>query len=250
MSRNALALAIAFLWVASPSFAQSGLEQRVERLEQQLDGSALMSLMNQAETLRGEVTTLRGEIEQLQRQISDLKSQQREIYLDLDDRLLKMEAGSVSEDTTTHQSMTSDPTASEEAGRQDAEPSLSEDTTVRSDYDSAFAALRQGDYDAAVAAFEEFLTDHPDSELTANARYWLGESHYVVRQFDQALAHFQAVMDDYPESNKRPDALLKIGYVYYEQGQLDTAREALEQVIAEFPDATAANLANQRLDQM
>jgi hypothetical protein len=87
-----LGLTLGVALAATPSMAQSSLEQRVERMEERLNGSALMGLMNQADTLRSEVTTLRGEIEVLQRQIDDLRDQQRQIYLDLDERLLSLEA--------------------------------------------------------------------------------------------------------------------------------------------------------------
>ena len=255
-----LALSVVAL-AATPSMAQSSLEQRVERMEERLNGSALMGLMNQADTLRSEVTTLRGEIEVLQRQIDDLRDQQRQIYLDLDERLLSLEANpgngdAISSETTdaeTNQSANdSDGTASDGRGSAASAGNQAGDerAAIQAAYQAAFDELRQGEYAAATSAFEQFLADHPDTDLAANARYWLGESHYVVRAFDDALTHFQAVMDNHPESNKRPDALLKIGFVHFEQGRLEAARDALEQVINDYPDTTAANLATQRLDQI
>jgi len=256
-----LGLTLGVALAATPSMAQSSLEQRVERIEERLNGSALMGLMNQADTLRSEVTTLRGEIEVLQRQIDDLRDQQRQIYLDLDERLLSLEANpgngdAISSETTdaeTNQSTDdSDGTASDggDSAASAGDQTGDEGTAVRAAYQAAFDELRQGEYAAATSAFEQFLADHPDADLAANARYWLGESYYVVRAFSDALTHFQAVMDNHPESNKRPDALLKIGFVHFEQGRLEAARDALEQVINDYPNTTAANLATQRLDQL
>ena len=242
------ALVTSLALMTTPALAQSDLEQRVERIEQRLNGSALMGLMNQAETLRGEVTTLRGEIEVLQRQIDDLRDQQRQIYLDLDERLLGLEANP-SADTGISQDSTPEVDASSAAG-ETASTGGSAQNDSQAAYDAAFSTLREGDYAAAASAFEQFLTDYPNAELAANARYWLGESYYVVRSFSQALTHFQAVIDNHPDSNKRPDALLKIGFVHFEQGRNDAARSALERVVDEHPDSTAANLASQRLDQL
>ena len=47
-------------------------------------------------------------------------------------------------------------------------------------YDAAFAALKGGDYDKAIATFREVVTNYPDSALASNAQYWLGESYYVT----------------------------------------------------------------------
>jgi len=257
---NVYALAISLALMTTPALAQSDLEQRVERIEQRLNGSALMGLMNQAETLRGEVTTLRGEIEVLQRQIDDLRDQQRQIYLDLDERLLGLEANPTdgtspdSLPTTGTSNDTEDLTNSTESSVGDLSDTATAPEQPQGDsqaaYNQAFDTLREGDYASSASAFEQFLTDYPNAELAANARYWLGESYYVVRSFSQALTHFQAVIDNHPDSNKRPDALLKIGFVHFEQGRLDAARSALQQVISDYPDTTAANLAGQRLDQL
>ncbi|NLG76546.1 MAG: tol-pal system protein YbgF, partial [Xanthomonadaceae bacterium] len=102
----------------------------------------------------------------------------------------------------------------------------------------------------AVRGFSQFLTTFPDSPLADNAQYWLGESHYVTRQFSEALRHFQAVVDKYPDSRKIPDALLKIGYCNYELKNYPAARSALGQVVSRFGDTTAARLAAQRLTKM
>ncbi len=258
--------AISLGLAAMPIAAQSNLEQRITRIEQRLEGSALMGLMNQAETLRSEVTTLRGEIEMLQRQIDNLRDQQRQLYLDTDSRLQSLEQSGVRGDAATPDSeptMGGEMAATTENG--DVASSMDEDPAgdsageatagaseeqIQAAYDAAFQTLRAGRYAEAAGDFEQFLLDYPEAPLAANARYWLGESYYVVRDFNNALEHFERVIANHPASNKRPDALLKIGFVHFEQGRMDQARTALEQVIAEFPDSTAANLARQRLDQI
>ncbi len=118
------------------------------------------------------------------------------------------------------------------------------------EYQSAFDTLSAGRYQEAAQAFRNFLDRHPRGEYADNARYWLGETHYVVREFDQALDQFNRVLNDYPNSAKRPDALLKIGYIHYENGQLGQARQSLRKVVDQYPDSSAASLARQRLEQI
>ena len=238
--RTAVAATAALGLAATTAFAQSDLERRVDRLEQRLEGSALMSLMNEADALRSEVTALRGEIEVLERELEDIRGQQRSLYLDLDERLQALESGASAPAEGSDNEL-SEPEIEDQNVDEDA---------IRSAYDEAFGELRNGNYDAAADQFEAFLETYADADLAANARYWLGESYYVQRDFETALAEFQQVLDEHPDSNKRPDAMLKIGYVRLEQGERDRAEEALEAVVEEHPDTTAANLAQQRLDQL
>ena len=268
---NALGMAVligigSVLTVSPQTGLAQSLERRVDRLEDRVSGSAMMRMMNQNETLQREITTLRGEIERLQRQIDDIRDQQRQLYLDLDGRLQALERadsesgtdggdsddGSGGDDTE----MASDAElagdddlpveSSDEAANDAAE---ADSTAAREAYQSAFSELQAGRYDAAVEAFRQFLDDHPDAELAANARYWLGESHYVVRDFDAAMTAFKKVVNDHADSRKHPDALLKIGYVHLEQDRDEQGRETLQQVIEAFPDSTAARLARTRLEE-
>lgn len=121
---------------------------------------------------------------------------------------------------------------------------------VRADYDRAFNLLRAAQYDKAIDAFQHFLQENPDSPLSDNAQYWLGEADYVTRRFPAALEEFQKVVSKYPDSSKVPDAKLKIGFTHYELSQWNDARKALNEVIAQYPDTSAAKLAQNRLQKM
>lgn len=136
------------------------------------------------------------------------------------------------------------------APQEPAAPPLQDPRSEAEQYRAAFETLRAGNYDDAADQFQAFLRRFPEGEFSANARYWLGESYYVVREFDTALMHFQRVLEDYPESAKAGDALLKIGFVQFELGQLNQARETLRRVVNEYPGTTAASLASQRLERI
>jgi tol-pal system protein YbgF len=117
-------------------------------------------------------------------------------------------------------------------------------------YGDSFAALKAGRYDEAVRGFQLYLTKYPEGPRADNAAYWLGESHYVAKDFEAAQSAFQSVLDKYPDSRKRPDALLKIGYCQYEVKAYTHARTTLEQVVEEFPGTEAARLAQARVTKM
>src|SRR5690606_6751951 len=105
-------------------------------------------------------------------------------------------------------------------------------------------------YPEATAAFKQFIATFPNSTLSDNAWYWLGESYYVARQYGEALKSFRTVVDKYPTSRKMPDALLKIGYCNYELKNWAEARNALNRVVQQYADTTAARLASQRIAKM
>ena len=81
----------------------------------------------------------------------------------------------------------------------------------RANYQAAFDLLKDGKYPEAISGFKQFLTTFPNSALADNAQYWLGEAHYVTKQYPDALRDFRTVLEKYPDSRKIPDALLKIG---------------------------------------
>lgn len=117
-------------------------------------------------------------------------------------------------------------------------------------YKSAFALLKSGNYDDAIAAFNDYLVAYPGSEYADNAQYWLGEAYYVNRQFEAAIGEYERLIQAYPQSPKRPHAVLKIGYSEAELGKPDAARARLEQVRSNWPNTTAANLATERLKRL
>ena len=81
----------------------------------------------------------------------------------------------------------------------------------RERYQYAFGLMSQARYDDGEAALKEFIAQHGDDPLAANARYWLGETYYVRKSFmDAAQAFFQAYKST-PDGAKAPDSLLKLG---------------------------------------
>ncbi|SEO96640.1 tol-pal system protein YbgF [Aquisalimonas asiatica] len=234
--------------------ADDDLERRIERLERVLDSRALAELSNRQERLQREVSQLIGEIESLERQIEEVNRQQRNLFEDLDDRVLELEQSGVAGGTadTLPDTPALDAAVDDDDALMDDEAAAEaeDDTSDAAEiYSRAFDKLRDGDYAEAGDGFQEILDDHGDSDYADNARYWLAETHYVVREFDEAMEHFQTLIDN-PDSGKHADAKLKAGYIHYEREEWSEARELLEAVRDEYPDSTVASLAGNRLEQM
>lgn len=104
-------------------------------------------------------------------------------------------------------------------------------------YNYAFSLLRQADYDAAEAAFQEFLTTHPNGDLAGNAYYWLGETFYVRNNYQQAAINFLKGYQQFPESSKAPDNLLKLGVTLSRLGKTAEACATFSELGRKFPAA-------------
>lgn len=210
------------------------MEARLIRIERVLENESLIALAGDISSLRNEVQQLLGEVETVRYEVDNQAEGNRSLYQDLDRRLQALE--------TTQQQLRSLPFSSSGGG-----PAGVNDQQA---YDAAFARVQAQDYTGAQAAFESFLATYPQSQLRANAQYWLAETHYAQLSFRTALAEFQKVVDDYPASTKLPDALLKIGYSNHELGNRDAARQALMRVLREFPATEIADRAEERLTRI
>lgn len=226
----------AYAAAPSESVKRMSTKQRLERLESLMDSQTLVDIMFQLQTLQKEVTKLRGQIEEFSHENKGVKERQRDLFLDLDRRLQKIEnamaGGMPIGGGTTNSTAAGDP-AQEQAR-----------------YQEAFNLLKQGRYKNAVNAFRSFLAAYPKSEYADNAQYWLGEVNYVNRNYKVAITEFMKVVDDYPKSPKVADAMLKTGYSYYELGNWGSAKTTLNTLRKKFPQTTAGHLAVKRLKRI
>jgi tol-pal system protein YbgF len=117
-------------------------------------------------------------------------------------------------------------------------------------YQTAYNDYLRGNYDLAVREFQDYLDNFPDTDLTDNAVYWIGECYYRQGKFRPAISQFDAVLNRYPRSDKLPSALLKKGYSHLQLGERAQGVVQLQHVIAEYPSSDEANLARQRLREL
>ena len=126
-------------------------------------------------------------------------------------------------------------------------------TGERSDkleYERLLALFRDGDLDGARQGFAVFLRDYPNSDLSPNARYWLGESHYGKKDYRQAIDSYDRVELDFPRSEKVPAAMLKKGYAYLAMKDKKRASSAFKQVVTLYPRSPEAGKASDKLSQL
>ena len=265
---------------AAGTFAQApvidgrDLDERLKRLERLLGSQSLLKLFEEVESLGAEVRELRGQLEVQSHTISQLQERLRERYLDIDQRLQRVEsapqlqtadaqqpavpapaASSVPETTVPSAPTPSVPqpsatTAGQAPTASSAAPEGVDPFEEQQAYTSAFNLLKSGRYEDAATAFRQFIAAYPAGSYAGNAQYWLGETHYVTRKFDLAMQEFQRLVSGYPNSTKLPGALLKIGYIHYELGNKAEAERVLSDLRARYQDSAAAKLALKKLQEI
>lgn len=104
-------------------------------------------------------------------------------------------------------------------------------------YERAYGFLLQQNYSSAQAGFIEFLKVYPRDSLVPNALYWLGETHYVQRNYADAAEAFDLVMQGYGNSPKAPDSMLKRGMALAALGKKADACGVLRQLPGKYPSA-------------
>ena len=271
------AAAFAAAAVSMPAAAQRlSLAERVAKLEAQAQaGQGNVDLVNQLQALQTEVQQLHGQVEELRHQLDELKERNKQQYIDIDSRLGRLEggagaaggarAGAAANDGHLEDIQLGAPSAAADAGAahdpsaltpppraSELEPAAPPPPRVdpaaeKATYEEAYNALKEGRYAESARKFQGFIDTYPNSELTSNAYYWLGESYYVTQNYRVSLDTFQTLLRDYPDSQKAPDALLKVGYCQYELKQWGPAESTLNKVVQKYPDTVVARLAQGRL---
>ena len=117
-------------------------------------------------------------------------------------------------------------------------------------YQSAYRDYQRGNFDLAIAGFSDFVKQNPNSDLTDNAAYWIGESLFSQKKYQEAIAQFDSVVTKYPQSDKVPGALLKKGYAYINLGEKAQGIVQLQYVVHEHPSSQEASLARVKLKQL
>jgi len=209
------------------------LESRLATIER--SAANLVPMQQQIEAARAELRALRGQIEEARHELETVRQQQRDLYADLDRRLLLLEHGTA-------------PVHAGAAGPASEEQIRAEDETAV--YGDAFAALKAGRYEDAARGFQLYLAKYPEGPRADNAAYWLGEALYVQKDYTAALRAFQDVLEKFPDSSKSADAMLKVGFSQYELKAFRNARTTLEKVVAAYPGTDADRLARERLARM
>ncbi len=215
-----------------------------------LSPKALYETLGRLEQLQAEVQQLRGQIEEQDYTILELKKRIKNIYMDVDQRLLKLENNGVAQPNQTEVPAATPPEVQKVTQPKTAVVPKKANKNEKKQYQAAFEKLVNGHTSQAIKKFNQFLKDFPNGEYTPNTLYWLGEAYSIQQNLDLARKSFQQVINEYPNSSKVADAMLKLGYLEIKAKNPVKAREWLSTVTTKYPGTTAAHLATKKLQHL
>ncbi len=117
-------------------------------------------------------------------------------------------------------------------------------------YRLAMNDYNSGNFDLALAWFQNYLIQFPDTSQASSALYWVGQCYYAKKDYSKAIDSFVKFVKTYPKSDKVPGAELKIGYAYLSENNNAKAKVWLNKVIKEYPDTDEAEHAKARLHKL
>jgi len=120
----------------------------------------------------------------------------------------------------------------------------------KAEYNKALQLAINGRNAEAKAAFDQFLVSNPDSPLTPNALYWVGEGAFARGEYQTAIADFEKVAKGWPGHHKAADSLYKMAMAQEKAGDVAAARAALERYLKDYPNAELAGIARQKLQAL
>ncbi|MDD5250518.1 MAG: tol-pal system protein YbgF [Rhodocyclaceae bacterium] len=238
----ALACGLAAVPARASLFDDDEARARIDQLRKEFDEVAQrtdlaaknqIDFANQVEALKADMATLRGQIEVMGNEVDAAQKRQKDFYVDLDTRLRKIEAAATQAKADTP-----------------PEASKPDPANEPRDYEAALTALKSAKYPEALAAFQAFIKNYPDSSLLPSAHYWAASSYYQLKDYPHAAELFNLLAATWPGDAKAPDALLAAANAQLEGGDAKTCRKTLEALIAKYPTSNAAASAKARLKSL
>lgn len=220
-----------------------GMAARLGKIEEEAKAQPVLALAAEIEKLREEMRGLRGQIEVLGNNIEGVSKRQRDMYVDLDQRLRRFEQPGAAIAPAAAVSSVPATGAADAAKTAAATGSVDENAA----YERAQGQRRIGNYQGAITAFQGFVAKHPKSTLAPRAQYWIGDSYFNLRDFKNAITSQQKLLASYPDSSSVPDALLNMASSQLESGDTAAARKTMDGLIARYPSSEAAEKARRRV---
>ena len=228
------------------------LQKRLDALDANIKGGVdAQKVMADYGAKTDQITT---DIQLLQGRLEENNFRLAELAQKLDDRAVKLsEVAARVDDIDAKIKLMSagTPTAPAAASSRDKDKQSPPKTIEPSEaYRQAKSDYDKGNFDLALAGFQNYLAQFPDASQADNAQYWVGECYYALRDFNKAIEAFAKVIRNYPKSGKAAGAKLKIGLTYLNEKNPAKAKEYFHKVVKEHPGTNEAEIARDRLAKM
>ncbi len=127
--------------------------------------------------------------------------------------------------------------------------SAGNERTLSPELKDALKYFTRKNYHKAINRLIEIVNIEQDPVAKSDCNYWLGESHFGLKQFDKAIIFFIKVVDNV-ETPKRDDAQIMIAESYVRSGKIDLAKEAFTKLVTIFTKSEYNPRARKMLQQL
>ncbi|MCX5710332.1 MAG: tetratricopeptide repeat protein [Candidatus Omnitrophica bacterium] len=101
----------------------------------------------------------------------------------------------------------------------------------KAEFEIADCYYQLGNESEAMNRFKALRAKYPDSNLTAETVWWLGQYYYRHNDLNLARRYLNSLIQDFPSSNLVPDAYYALGSSYEDDGRTDEALENFRKVL-------------------
>ncbi|MFV9880993.1 MAG: tol-pal system protein YbgF [Rickettsiales endosymbiont of Dermacentor nuttalli] len=109
------------------------------------------------------------------------------------------------------------------------------DDSMEDDFKKAFTLLKTARKGEAIMYFKQFIKNHPHTDLTPEAYYWLGEIYFFNKDFENASINFLHNYKLAPKGEKVMDSMLKLSISLQHLQKTKDACLILSKLIKDFP---------------
>ena len=206
-------------------------------------GADMTDIRDTVQQLRGQVETLRKDLATAVTHANHKDDEYKEIREKLNNTLFKI---NFIENFLGIGKKEDQPEGAEKGEKPKEAPSKGKPDR-ESAYAAAYELFKDGKFDKAREAFQNFLKQYPDTEYSDNAQFWIGECYYFEKKYENAILEYEKVAKNYPDGDKVPYALLKQGIAFLNLGDKASAKLILQRVIKDYPNTNQARTAKATL---
>ena len=221
------------------------LKKQMAQIQEQAQGGGRRSIARlnaRIDSLESELMRLNGLVDQLKYNQEREEAELSQIKAQLQSRQEKLPAGQAAVTTSPVGGASEEVRAETKVTPKPQVPQKSQDL-----YQEGLRLFKMKKYQDAKAAFRDFIKEHPNSPMVANAHFWMGECEYKQSRYEEAILEYNKVISKFPKSNKVPDALLKQGFAFAKLGDKESARILLKKLIKNYPSTPQAKAARRQL---
>lgn len=243
---------------AQQSNAGGSLQERVSRLENILNSGTLVQLLDRVQALQDAVQSLRGQVEVDEHTLADIKKRQRDLYLDLDRRLQRLEGSAGTGQGSAQAGSSAAAPQGQAAGAASASPQAPAAPAAGQQTQAATAAGSTGSSagatsgQAASPGSAGKQTAEPSSASAASSQQPASGSaaaSSVAEQqayksafdllragnYDQAIQAFDGFLQHYPGGEYADNAQYWLGEAYYVTQRYSQALQEFQKLEKNYP---------------